>query len=640
MKKIFWAGFHLWLLFALQAGAQQLDRSLYVLNGWGANSLSRMNLETGTISDDFLTGIGSVPTQLISFNNRLYVLNSVPDEIKIIDPLDAAAPLRSIALVPGANPWHMAFISLTEAYVTNLLDASVNRVDLKTGELLARIDVASAPEGILVSNNEAWITSTALEGWSSYGQGSVSLIDTGNDSVLATLPLPTNPQVIAQAPDPSGWGGTYLHVLCTGNYADIPGKIAVINRWAPPDYAPAVVDTIEIGGQPGDIVITPEGKGYCCAWGDDQCGYLYIYDALTNTILRGTDNFVPVGRGASRLLYDPEEKCLWIANQVDATIQKFDLSRDTVSATYPFTMSTMDMALVGPLGQPDAWADEAVSFTPGTNAGFGQNYYPNNILGPPDPDPAVNATNPSNKPQEILSLGNGGEIILAFMDNHIVDGEGPDFTVFENAFQMWNGSIFRETAIVSVSQDGLQWTTFPWDTASLSGLAGCTPTLDNQHPDDPSRSGGDSFNLADLGLAWIAYVKLDDMGDRWQEPFGAGDFDLDAVVAVNSEAVTGVMQKDDATPAGFDLAENFPNPFNPLTTIAFTTPCPARVSVTVYDIGGRIVKTLLESDVAAGQHQTEWNATDRNGRPVSSGVYIYRLDSGEHHLSGKMLLVR
>ena len=72
----------------------------------------------------------------------------------------------------------------------------------------------------------------------------------------------------------------------------------------------------------------------------------------------------------------------------------------------------------------------------------------------------------------------------------------------------------------------------------------------------------------------------------------------------------------------------FPNPFNPRVTISFTLAKPGNVKLTVHDLGGRIVKRLLEMELDAGVHRLDWNGTDQVGRPVSSGRYVCRFEAG------------
>lgn len=88
------------------------------------------------------------------------------------------------------------------------------------------------------------------------------------------------------------------------------------------------------------------------------------------------------------------------------------------------------------------------------------------------------------------------------------------------------------------------------------------------------------------------------------------------------------------------LHQNYPNPFNPVTNIRFTLPEAADVTLTVYDILGREVKTLVNERKAAGKHIVHWDGTDNSGQAVGSGVYYYRLTAGEYSSVKKMLLVR
>lgn len=92
--------------------------------------------------------------------------------------------------------------------------------------------------------------------------------------------------------------------------------------------------------------------------------------------------------------------------------------------------------------------------------------------------------------------------------------------------------------------------------------------------------------------------------------------------------------------ADFILAQNYPNPFNPETVIRFMLPAQSQTRLAVYDMNGRLVKTLVNESVAAGSHQVSWNATDEAGQILPSGMYIYRLTAGAVSTSGKMVFVK
>ncbi len=89
-----------------------------------------------------------------------------------------------------------------------------------------------------------------------------------------------------------------------------------------------------------------------------------------------------------------------------------------------------------------------------------------------------------------------------------------------------------------------------------------------------------------------------------------------------------------------ELLPNFPNPFNPSTTIRYILPSRERVRVSIYDVSGRLVTTLVDQDQTAGSHDVEWKGTDAVGTRVSSGVYLVRIEAGKQSLSRKMVLLK
>ncbi|MCX6828933.1 MAG: T9SS type A sorting domain-containing protein [candidate division Zixibacteria bacterium] len=103
---------------------------------------------------------------------------------------------------------------------------------------------------------------------------------------------------------------------------------------------------------------------------------------------------------------------------------------------------------------------------------------------------------------------------------------------------------------------------------------------------------------------------------------------------------TDVQNNEVSIPEGFELAQNYPNPFNPSTTIAFEIPRAAFMNLSVFNILGEKVATLLDSRVTAGHHAISWDGTTDNGHSVSSGVYFYQLKSGSTVFSKKMLMMK
>ncbi len=198
----------------------------------------------------------------------------------------------------------------------------------------------------------------------------------------------------------------------------------------------------------------------------------------------------------------------------------------------------------GPALKTNVYADSLTSVKYGSGAGFGQDKLPNVVLGAPKLEGDYKGST------DVLSLGNGGEIVLEFSSGCVVDKEGDDFVVYENSFYV-NGyadSPYIEAGVVSASEDGETWRVFPYrydaDAAKAAdkfvGMAGKNPY-------------GDSFDLAAAGLAKARFIKITDAGkgeNALRDEFGAfiddaGNmspcadmcgFDLDAVGAINFSA--------------------------------------------------------------------------------------------------------
>ncbi len=90
----------------------------------------------------------------------------------------------------------------------------------------------------------------------------------------------------------------------------------------------------------------------------------------------------------------------------------------------------------------------------------------------------------------------------------------------------------------------------------------------------------------------------------------------------------------------FVLHPNYPNPFNPTTTIRYALPAAAGVTIIVYDVMGRHVKTLLRQRQAAGEHAVAWDGTDEAGHSMPSGVYVYTIRAGSSRQSRMMIRLK
>ena len=108
----------------------------------------------------------------------------------------------------------------------------------------------------------------------------------------------------------------------------------------------------------------------------------------------------------------------------------------------------------------------------------------------------------------------------------------------------------------------------------------------------------------------------------------------------NLWAPTAVEEQETSEPRQVSLGGNYPNPFNRGTVIRFQVPDDGRVSLKVYDSLGREVRVLVEGRLGAGEHEVFWDGRDEGGRPVGSGVYLYRLEGKGWGKAKKMVLLR
>ena len=90
----------------------------------------------------------------------------------------------------------------------------------------------------------------------------------------------------------------------------------------------------------------------------------------------------------------------------------------------------------------------------------------------------------------------------------------------------------------------------------------------------------------------------------------------------------------------YNVLKNYPNPFNPQTTISFSVVDPGYISLKVYDISGKEVGNLLDGFYSVGNYSVQWNAKDIYGNRLSSGIYIYQLNTEKGLLSNRMVLMR
>ncbi len=174
---------------------------------------------------------------------------------------------------------------------------------------------------------------------------------------------------------------------------------------------------------------------------------------------------------------------------------------------------------------------------------------------------------------------------------------------------------------------------------------------------------GKSFNSYTCS-EWVelgaSYTIVDDRSTSIWSDFGNGGvprnaiIDSDGVVKYNSPGFnatainavldellsTSAIDDHDSQPLSHSLISNYPNPFNAGTRINFEIPEAGMSRLTIHDMTGRKLRTLLHKNVEIGLHAVEWNTLNDQGEALPSGVYIARLESGGLHSSTKLLLLK
>jgi hypothetical protein len=106
------------------------------------------------------------------------------------------------------------------------------------------------------------------------------------------------------------------------------------------------------------------------------------------------------------------------------------------------------------------------------------------------------------------------------------------------------------------------------------------------------------------------------------------------------EASSELSSQTGTTPNTFYLNGNYPNPFNPITTLSYELPEQAHVILTVYDLVGREITRLVNTTQGAGVKSIHWDATNNIGQTVSAGIYLYTIQAGEFRQTRKMVLLK
>ncbi|MEL6822768.1 MAG: M14 family zinc carboxypeptidase, partial [Calditrichota bacterium] len=274
------------------------------------------------------------------------------------------------------------------------------------------------------------------------------------------------------------------------------------------------------------------------------------------------------------------------------------------------------------VGTPDiALSNDAESGTTGWTTGQGWNTVTNTFVSPI----SSFADSPSGNYQ-----GNANNN-FAYIDPIDLTSANSAFLEF---MARWEIESNYDYARVQVSTNGSSWT-------SLVGTY--TREGSGQGVQTPGEPGYDGNQLSwvkevmDLSgyLGNTILIRFNLSSDGFVE--GDGWYLDDIAVTTYTDPVTGI-EPQAGVPNRIELNANYPNPFNPSTTISFGIPEAGQVRLTIYNVLGQPIRELVNSEFTAGNYQLSWDGRDSAGNQVSSGLYFYRLDSENQKLVRRMML--
>jgi len=211
-----------------------------------------------------------------------------------------------------------------------------------------------------------------------------------------------------------------------------------------------------------------------------------------------------------------------------------------------------------------------------------------------------------------------------------IDGEGVLYAAVDSVFFL--DETPRSGGIFVSSDAGVSWTA---RSNGLTDSRASTFAIDSSGDFYAGTWGGGAFRSTDKGSSWNAF------GLTGMYVYSIRTGPDGFVYALTDSGLFRSMQttvdvgENTSVPSTFSLAQNYPNPFNPVTTISYSLPFRSKVSLSVFDILGREVATLISGEVAAGGHSVQWSPAN-----LPSGVYHYRLAAGEFTATKKMLLIK
>lgn len=453
----------------------------------------------------------------------------------------------------------------------------ISVIATKDHTVFREIPTEVAPLGIAFTRDGKWALVTNPAVGDAAG-GTVTLIDATTHTIKGTVPIGGTPVGVGVEP--------------TGHYAYVTnasgGSVAVIDLQATP---PAVVGTLDLGAltTPTAIAVSPDGSEAQLT--NSFMGMVTILD-LSNPAAPVVKGQVAVGTLPTDVIYSLNPHYSYVTNTGSNTVSVIDNT-----AVPPAVVATIDLGDVHPRGidlvrqgpaevnlRPMRGLPNVFLWWPAS-----QRSYTWHIEIPIDPSSAVEA-----------------ELILTARD---IDNTG------EAELDVNGNAIPLPSDIVSHG-----WTPAASVTAYLPlNVSYLVPGNNFVFMSMSSLSDGFMVENVVIRLHFAGSTVL---LKRLSQP-----------PEVPPNALPGLIEN-------FVLSGNFPNPFNPSTTIDFQIPKDSRVTITVFNSNGQLIRTLADGNLQAGAHRVQWDGLDDQGNHVAAGIYLCRMKAGDFMDTKRMIMVK
>jgi hypothetical protein len=258
-----------------------------------------------------------------------------------------------------------------------------------------------------------------------------------------------------------------------------------------------------------------------------------------------------------------------------------------------------------------------------------------------------------------LAVTSDGNIALAGVSNSNdgdVSGNHGDYDMWIPKINIETGRILWQTCLGTIGEEGA-FGIMSTNNNEVIALGETSPDFDYKHFDAQAIKlgqngsqvwtktfGGSAGEYAFMGVEtgdglFLIQCNTDSRNGDVTNQHGPGDAWLVEVSnCINTYSMSNALKVDDKT--GKTLFSNYPNPFSNTTTISFSLPQSQKVSIAIFDVNGRLIKTLASVQMRTGTHKLVWDARDEQGNAVAAGIYILRFNANNYIGTKKIIVAR